>query len=177
MQVEVACITTRFAGPSSAQADLPRPERTTSTLCCAIWQVSPTRAPPLLMRGSVRRLRGPSSDRQFCLVLLVLSPRRWAPHCRSAAVLLQRVGGVDLYRVPLHEAALQGEVPDRINVVRLDDREDDVVRAEDAQRDDTDAQLLGELRDLAGALLEHLPRLGSGSRAELGRMLGDDCER
>jgi hypothetical protein len=51
--------------------------------------------------------------------------------------LLHRVGGVDLHRVPLHEAALQGEVPDGVNVVRLDDGEDDVVRAEDAARSGT----------------------------------------
>ena len=56
---------------------------------------------------------------------------------------------MDLYRVPLHEAALEGEVPDGINVVRLDDGEDDVVRAENAQRDDAEAKLLGELWDLA----------------------------
>ena len=64
---------------------------------------------------------------------------------------------MDLYRVPLHEAALEGEGPDGINVVRLDDREDDVVRAEDAQRADVDAELLGELRDLVGTLLQNLP--------------------
>src|SRR5918995_2643555 len=89
---------------------------------------------------------------------------------------LHRVGGVDLYRVPLHEAALQGEVSDRINVVRLDDREDDVVRAEDAQRDDIDAELLGELRDLARTLLQYLSRLRIGGRAEVGGMLGDEGE-
>ena len=50
---------------------------------------------------------------------------------------------MDLYGVPLHEAALQGEAPDGINVVRLDDREDDVVWAEDAQGDDVEAELLG----------------------------------
>jgi hypothetical protein len=33
-------------------------------------------------------------------------------------------------------------------------------RAEDAQRDDVDAELLGELRDLACALLHDLPRPG-----------------
>src|SRR5215218_3844340 len=90
--------------------------------------------------------------------------------------LLDRLGGVHLYRVPLHEAALEGEVPDGINVVRLDDREDDVVRAEDAQRADVDAELLGELRDLAGTLLQHLARLSIGGWAEIGQMLGDDGE-
>src|SRR4029453_16590355 len=90
--------------------------------------------------SAARRLRGPKFG--------ITSPA-WCPWCCALedgfhAVdqgqrLLHRVGGVDLYRVPLHEAALQGEVPDRINVVRLDDREDDVVRAEDAQRDDVDA--------------------------------------
>ena len=83
---------------------------------------------------------------------------------------------MDFYRVPLHEAALQGKVPDGINVVRLDDREDDVVRAKDAQRDNVDAELLGELRDLAGTLLQHLPRLSIGRRAEIRGMLGDDGE-
>ena len=39
---------------------------------------------------------------------------------------------MDLYRVPLHEAALESEVPDGVDVVRLGDHEDDVVRAEDA---------------------------------------------
>jgi len=84
---------------------------------------------------------------------------------------------VDPYRVPLHEAALEGEVPDGINVVRLEDGQDDVVRAEDAQRDDAEAELLGELRDLAGTLLHDLPRLSIRSRAEIGWMLGDDGER
>ena len=72
-------------------------------------------------------------------------------HCDR---LLDRVGGMNLYCVPLHEATLEGEVPDGIDVVRLDDHEDDVVRAEDAQRADGDAELLGELRDLAGTLLQ-----------------------
>jgi hypothetical protein len=36
-----------------------------------------------------------------------------------------------------------------LNVIRLDDREDDVVWAEDAQRDDVDPELLCELRNLA----------------------------
>jgi Protein of unknown function (DUF1059) len=83
---------------------------------------------------------------------------------------------VDLHRVPLHEAALEGEVPDGINVVRLDHREDDVVRAENAQRADVDAEVLGELRDLAGTLLQYLPRLSIGGRAEVGRVLGDEGE-
>ena len=83
---------------------------------------------------------------------------------------------MDLYRVPLHEATLQGEVPDGINVLRLDDRNNDVVGAEDAQRHDLDAELLGERRYLAGARLEYLPRLRVGSRAEMGRMFSDDSE-
>jgi hypothetical protein len=58
---------------------------------------------------------------------------------------------VDVDLVPLHEAALEGEASNRINVVRLDDHEDDVIRAEDAQRVDADAELLGELWNLAGA--------------------------
>jgi hypothetical protein len=66
---------------------------------------------------------------------------------------------VDLDRVPLHEATLEGEVSDGVDVVRFDDREDDVVRAEDAQRADVDGELLGELRDLAGTLFQYLPCL------------------
>jgi hypothetical protein len=51
-----------------------------------------------------------------------------------------------------------------------------VVRAEDAERADFYAELLGELCDLAGTLLQDLPRLGIGGRAELGRMFGDEGE-
>ena len=43
---------------------------------------------------------------------------------------------MDLDRVPLHEPALQGEVPDGINVVRVDDRQDDVIRTEDTRISD-----------------------------------------
>ena len=64
-----------------------------------------------------------------------------------------------------------------LDVVRLDDQEDDVLGAKDAQRSYLYAELLGELRDLAGPLLKHLPRLSVGGRAEVGRMLGDDGKR
>ena len=60
--------------------------------------------------------------------------------------LLDRIRGMDPHGVPLHEATLEGEVPDGIDVLCFDHGEDDVVRAEDAQRDDVDTELLGELR-------------------------------
>ena len=75
------------------------------------------------------------------------------------------------------EAALNDEAPERLDAVGLDDREDDVIRAEDAQRADVDAELRGELRDLTGTRLQDLSRLGVGGRTKVGRMLGDDGER
>ena len=87
---------------------------------------------------------------------------------------------MDLYCVPLHQAALEGEVPNGIDVVCVDDREDDVVWAEDAQRADADAELLGELQSYAALsplerLYEHEdPRLGEHPRAVLGKLAGLD---
>jgi hypothetical protein len=59
----------------------------------------------------------------------------------------------------------------RTNVVRLDDRADDVVRAEDAQRADVDAELLGELRNLSGLCISarRPSRPGSKHRWQRGR--------
>src|SRR5204863_2898532 len=71
---------------------------------------------------------------------------------RPRKSLLHRVGRVDLRRVPLDEPALEEEVPYRLYVVRLHDREHDVIGSEDAQRDDLDAELLGQLRDLRRTL-------------------------
>ena len=45
--------------------------------------------------------------------------------------------------VPLDEPALEDELPYRLDVVRVDDGEHDVIGPEDAQRDDVDAEPLG----------------------------------
>src|SRR4029450_6268705 len=83
---------------------------------------------------------------------------------------------MDPHGVPLHEATLEGEVPDGIDVVGLDHGEDDVVGTEDAQRDDVDAELLAELGDLSGTVSQYLPRQSVRSRAEVRRVLGGDGE-
>src|SRR3954452_8591591 len=95
----------------------------------------------------------------------------------SSEGLFQRVRRVDLRRVPLDEAALEHEVPDGVNLLGLDDGQHHVIRAEGPQRQDLDAKLLGELRDLRGAFPHHLPGLGVGRRAQLRWMLGDYGER
>jgi hypothetical protein len=46
-----------------------------------------------------------------------------------------------------------------------------------SQRDDVDAELLGQLWDLSRTLLQHLARVGVRCWAQLRRMLGDDGER